>query len=165
MLSSGTALFDWFRSNVDTSTPPPAKIAAQLTAPRLLNTHELLGTYLKSTSQSTAGLSDFELGEPGFEFVLGIHLQGDLGRRILLKWSLVDHATNNPLRGQIYNQTAAEFRPRNNDQEREWPIWVPSPPRRGEFVLRATLVDENEKDRPVDEADSKPFTLAKAPGG
>jgi hypothetical protein len=163
VLSSGTSVYDWFWKIVNPSTPPPGKIDARLTPPKLLNTHQPLGAYLASNNQSTTGLSHFQLAEPGFEFLMGIHLQGDLGRRMLLKWSVIDRATGNPLPGPIYNQNAAEFRPRGPDQARQWPIWVPSPPRRGEFVLRATLVDENEKDRLVDQADSKPFTLKKAP--
>lgn len=163
VVSSGTALFDWFGSKVNPATPPPAKIDSRLTPPTLLSTHEALGSYLATTNQSAAGLSAFELAEPGFEFLIRIHLQGDQGRRLLLRWSVIDSKTGSPLPGSTYNQDAAVLRPRGPDQERQWPIWLPSPPRRGKFVLRATLIDENEMHRPVDETDSKPFTLTKAP--
>jgi hypothetical protein len=94
-------------------------------------------------------------------FLIGIHLQGNLGRNVFLNWSIIDSRTNSPLWDPIYNQTAAKFRPRGPDQVRQWPIWAPSPPRRGKFSLRATLIDE--KHQPLDEAESTPFTLTKAP--
>jgi hypothetical protein len=161
VFSSGTALFDWFGSKVNPVTPPPAKIDARLTPPTLLSTHKPLGEYLRETNQSTTGLSDSELAEQGFVFLIGIHLQGNLGRNVFLNWSIVDNATGNPLQDPIYNQTTARFRPRGPDQSREWPIWVPSPPRRGKFELRATLIDE--RHLPLVEADSKPFALSKGP--
>jgi hypothetical protein len=61
----------------------------------------------------------------------------------------------------MYNQDAAELVARVQDQERQWPIWVPSPPRRGKYVLRAILLDD--KRRPLAEADTKPFTVTKTP--
>ncbi len=78
--------------------------------------------------------------------------------------SHIDARLTSPvLRGlRASNQTAAEFRPRGPDQASEWPVWVPSPPRRGKFAFRATLIDD--KHLPLYEADSKPFTLKKAPG-
>ena len=164
VVSSGIAVFDWFGSKVNPETPPPAKIDSRLTPPTLLSTHEPLGSYLSATKQSTAGLSAFQLAEPGFEFLIRIHLQGDEGRRLLLRWSVIDNKTGNPLPGPTYNQNAAELRPRGPDQARQWPIWVPSPPNRGQFVLRAILIDDNEMHRPVDEADSKSFRVTKAPG-
>jgi hypothetical protein len=162
VLSSGTALFDWFGSKLNPSAPSPAKIDARLTPPTLLDVHKPLGGYLSDTNQSATGLTPFQLAEPGFEFLIRIHLQGNQGRTIRLHWSVIDVSTGNPLPGATYNQDAAAVRARGADQERQWPIWVPSPPSRGRFVLRATLLDE--KRRPLDEADSKPFTVATAPG-
>jgi hypothetical protein len=160
ILSSSTALFDWFGSKVNPVIPPPAHIDARLTS-TVLRGRESLGDYLRETNQSTTGLSNFELAEQGFVFLIGIHPQGDLGRTVLLRWSIIDNATGTALPDPIYNQPASKFRPRGPDKARQWPIWVPSPPTRGRFKLRATLLDE--KHLPLDEADSKPFTLTKAP--
>jgi hypothetical protein len=158
VLSGGTALFDWFGSKVNPVTPPPSHIDARLTTPALRGP-ESLGDYLRETNQSTTGLSDYQLAEQGFVFLIGIHLQGNQGKTLLLKWSILDNATGSPLSDSIFNQPASKFRPRGPDQARQWPIWVPSPPRRGKFKLRATLLDE--KRLPLDEADSKPFTPTK----
>jgi hypothetical protein len=161
VVSSGTALFDWFGSKVNPVTPPPAKIDAGLTPPTLLSTHKPLGDYLSDMNQPTTGLNSSQLAEQGFEFLIRIHLQGDQGRRMLLKWSIIDKATGSPLPDPIYNQDAGVIVSRGPDQARQLPIWVPSPPRRGKFVFRAILVDE--KHLPLVQADSKPFTVTKAP--
>jgi hypothetical protein len=161
VLSSGTSLFDWLDQKVDPIARPPAKIDARLTPPVLVSTHMSLESYLAATNQSATGLSGFQLAEPGFEFLIRVHLQGDQGRRLLLRWSLIDAKTDTPLSGDTYNQDAAMLRPRGPDQARQWPVWVPSPPKRGRYLLRASLVDENEMRRPVDQADSRPFAVAK----
>lgn len=162
VLSSGTALFDWFGKTVSPVTPPPAKIDAQLTPPTLLNSDKPLGDYLSDTNQSTTGLSAHQLAEQGFEFLIGIHLQGEQSKTVYLRWSIIDHATGNPLADPIYNQDAGRVVARGPDQARQWPIWTPSPPRRGEFVLRVILLDGNH--RPLVEADSAPFTVNRVPG-
>ena len=159
VLSSCTALFDWFDSKVSRGATPPSHIDARLTSP-LLRGPESLGDYLREIRQPTTGLSDYQLAEQGFVFLIGIHLQGDVGRTVLLKWSMIDNATGRPLSDPIYNQPAAKFRPRGPDQARQWPTWVPSPPRRGKFRFRATLLDE--KQLPLDETTSKPFTVTRA---
>jgi hypothetical protein len=161
VLSGGTALFDWFGKTVHPVTPPPAKIDARVSRPVLQNKHESLGDYARDINAPTTGLTNYQLAEQGFVFLIRIHLQGNQGRRVLLRWSIIDNATGSPLQDPIYNQDQA-FQPRGPDQERQWPIWVPSPPRRGTFILRATLIDDS--GHPLDQADSKPFTVAKAPG-
>lgn len=161
VLSSSTSLFDWLTAKVDPSTPLPAKIVAQIAPPTLLASSQPLGAYLSDTNQSSQGLDSFQLSEPGYEFLLDIHLQGDQGQHIILRWSLIDAATGNALPRPTYDQDAAELVAQVQDQERQWPIWVPSPPRRGRFVLRTILLDTNR--RPLAEADSKPFTVSKTP--
>jgi hypothetical protein len=161
VVSSGTALFDWFGKKVNPVTPPPAKIDTQLSAPALLSTRKPLGDYLSDTNQPRTGLSSYQLAEQGFEFLIGIRLQGEQGRNLFLKWSIIDYATKTPLADPIYNQDAARVVAQSPDHARQLPIWVPSPPRRGKFVFRAMLLDETR--RPLVQADSKPFTVAKAP--
>jgi hypothetical protein len=161
VLSSSTSLFDWLEATVSPSTPLPAKIDASVAPPALIDANQPLGTYLSDTHQSTAGLDAYQLAEHGYEFLVDIHLQGDRGQHIVLRWSIVDEATGNPLPGPTYNQDAAALVAEVQDQERQWPIWVPSPPRRGRFALRIILLDP--KRLPLAEADSKPFTLTRAP--
>jgi hypothetical protein len=163
VLSGGTALFEWFGKRLNTVTPPPAVINAQLTSPTLINRHESLGAFMSETNQPTTGLTAYQLAEEGFEFLVGIDLQGDQGKRILLNWTIIDSATGSPLTEPIYNQDAAVVRPRGPDQARQLPIWTPSPPRRGTFIFRAILLDETH--RPLYQAESKPFTVSGAPGG
>ena len=78
-----------------------------------------------------------------------------------MKWTIIDSVTDNPLTEPIYNQDAAVLRPRGPDQARQLPIWIPSPPRRGKFVLRVILLDQTH--RPLVQADSKPFMVSGAP--
>lgn len=163
VLSGGTALFEWFGKKVNAVTPPPAVINSQLTSPTLSSRHKPLGAFLSETNQRTTGLTAYQLAEEGFEFLLGIHLQGNQGKSILLKWTVIDSATGSPLTDPIYNQDAAEVRPRGPDQARQLPIWIPSPPRRGEFMLRVNLLDESHQ--PLAQADSKPFMVSEAPSG
>ncbi len=161
VLSSSTSLFDWLKATVSPATPLPAKIDAAVSAPTLIDANKPLEAYLSDTNQSAAGLDRYQLAEQGYEFLVDIHLQGDRAQHIVLRWSIVDEATGNPLPGTTYNQDAADLVARVQDQEREWPIWVPSPPSRGRFALRIILLDSQR--RPLAEADSKPFTLTKAP--
>ena len=161
VLSSTTSLFDWLNAKVSPATPPPAKIDASVTTPMLLSASKPLSGYLSETNQPADGLDAFQLAERGYEFLVGIHLQGNRGQRIILRWSIVNDATGNPLPGPTYNQDAAILRARNQDQARQWPIWTPSPPTRGQFLLRVVLLDD--KRRPLAEADSKPFTQTDAP--
>jgi hypothetical protein len=161
VLSSSTSLFDWLAATVSPATVLPAKIDASVAAPTLIDANQSLGTYLADTNQSKAGLDAYQLAEQGYEFLVDIHLQGDRGQHIVLRWSIVDEMTGNPLPGPTYNQDAAKLVAEVQDQERQWPIWVPSPPTRGRFALRIILLDP--KRLPLAEADSKPFTLTHAP--
>jgi hypothetical protein len=163
VLSSGTALFEWFGKKVNAVTPPPAVINAKLTPPTLVSRHKSLGAFLSDTNQRSTGLTAYQLAEEGYEFLLGIHLQGSQGKRIHLKWTIIDSTTDRSLTDPIYNQQAAEVRPRGPDQARQLPIWIPSPPGRGKFIFRVILLDETHQ--PLVQADSKPFMVSGAPSG
>ncbi len=162
VLSSGTALFDWFGAHVNAVTPPPAVINAQLAPPTLISSHKPLSAFLSDTNQPTAGLTPYELAEEGFEFLVTIRIQGNQGKNILLKWTIIDSATEQPLTDPIYNQEAARLQPRSPDQTRQLPIWAPSPPRRGKFIFRVTLLDQTH--RPLYQTE-KTFMVSTAPGG
>ena len=159
VLASATALFDWFGGKLD--PPASAEIDAQILSVELRSTRQLYGDYLCETTQSTAGLSDFELSEPGYSFAVRVRLKGNEGVRLPLQWTVLRASTGEPLRDPLYSQKGVVFKPRGPDQARTWPLWVPYPERKGTYKLRATLLDP--KGQPQDEKTSKPFTLRRAP--
>jgi hypothetical protein len=162
VLAAATAVFDWFGEKVDPPPPPPpAEIDARVLRVYMRSPSERLVDYLRETNQSTAGLSKFEGAERGYVFNVRVRLQGNQDSRLPLRWSIIDANTGEPLRDPIYNQTATVFQPRGPDHARTWPFWVPYPPRKGRFFLRTTLLDE--KRQPLDEAESKPFAVARTP--
>jgi hypothetical protein len=162
VLAAATSLFDWFGGKVDPpAPPPPAEIDARVLGVDLRSPSQRLVDYLRETNQSTAGLTKFEGAEPGYVFNVRVRLKGNQDARLPLRWSVIDANTGQPLRDPLYTQTATVFNPRGPDQARTWPFWVPYPPRKGKFLLRATLIDE--KRQPLDEAESEPFVLARAP--
>jgi hypothetical protein len=162
VLSSGTALFDWFGNEVNKATPPPAVIGSHLTRPQLISTHKSLKAFLSEINQPNSGLTANELAEEGFEFRVGVHIQGEQGKSSFLTWTVIDSATGNPLPESIYHQEAGRFEPRNQDQFRQVPVWVPSPPKRGKFMFRVTLLDHNRL--PQDQTEV-PFTVSTTPAG
>jgi TIR domain len=145
----------------DAPSPPPAKIDARVVRVELRSRRERLVDYLKETNQSTAGLSKFQGAERGYVFNARVRLQGKPGIQLPLRWSIIDANTGQPLRDPLYTQTATIFVPSGPNHARTWPFWVPYPPRKGTYRLRATLIDE--KRQPLDEAQSEAFTLARAP--
>jgi hypothetical protein len=159
VLASVTSLFDWVGGKVD--PPPPAEIDANIVGVTLRSASQELGDYLLETHQSTAGLSRFELAEPGYSFGVRVRLKGNKGVRLPLRWAVVRAKTGVPLRDPLYQQEGVVFKPRGPDQARTWPLWVPYPERKGTYRLRTTLVDP--KGEPQDEAMSEPFTLKRAP--
>lgn len=158
VLASATALFDWFGGKV--KPPPPAELDAHIVGVTLRSTGQELGDYLRETKQSTAGLSRFELTEPGYGFAVRVRLKGNQGVRLPLRWAVVHAKTGMPLRDPLYHQEGVVFKPRGPDQARTWPLWVPYPERKGTYRLRTTLLDP--KGEPQDEATSKPFKATRA---
>ena len=160
LLGLGYALLTGGTQNPPPS-PPPANIDARVVRVELRSPRERLVDYLTETSQSTAGLSDYELNEEGYVFTVRLRAKGREGQKLGLRWSLVDVETSKRLRGPIYNQPPAWFKPSGPNQARTWPIWVPHPPWKGKFVLRADLIDG--KRQPLDQAESEPFGVARTP--
>ena len=74
---------------------------------------------------------------------------------------MIDASTGEPLRDPLYTQTATIFKPSGPNHAEAGRSGVPYPPRKGRYRVRATLIDE--KRQPLDEAESEPFTLARAP--
>jgi hypothetical protein len=153
VLAGATSLFDWFERRA--SPPPAPEVDARIVSVDLRSTGERLGDYLRAGKQSTAGLTRYELNEEGYTFAVRFRLMGNQDRVIPFRWSLLDAPRKQRLRDPIYNQSPVDFKPRDQNQAREWVTWVPYPPRSGTFVLRASLVDDEQL--PLAQADSKPF--------
>jgi hypothetical protein len=161
-MSGGLALGQWLSARVDPPPPPPpADIDARITRVRLRSPSEALLDYLRETHQPTAGLSAEEGAEEGYVFAARVSLRGNQGRRLPLRWSVINERSGQRLRGPTYNQTAVVFVPRGPRQSRTWLVWVPLPAEKGTYRLRVTLVDERRQ--PLDEKDSAPFRLTRGP--
>jgi hypothetical protein len=153
VLAGGTTLFDWFERQ--TSPPPTPEVDARIVTVEQRSSGERLGDYLRDTNQPTAGLSRYELDEEGYTFAVRFRLIGNQDRVIPFKWSMLAAPGKRRLRDPLYNQSPVDFKPRDQNQAREWVTWVPYPPRNGRFLLRASLVDD--KQLPLAQADSEPF--------
>jgi hypothetical protein len=158
LLVSATSLIDWLGGKLDDPEPaPPGRIDPEIERLRLSAGQESLGGYLAATAQSQRGLSAQERRELGYVFVVHVRLRGGTGERFPLRWAVYEADPPQRLRDPLYNQTGAVFVPRGPDHATDWRLWVPTPPRPGDYFLRATLL--NERRRPVSELDSGPFTV------
>jgi hypothetical protein len=158
-----TNLIDWISETLDDPAPrPPPAIDARLVSLSLRDRATSLDEYLRSTAQSTKGLTNAELRELGYVFSLRVRLKGGTEREFPLLWTLHRARNGERLRGPLYNQPASvTFVPRAQDHARTWPIWIPYPPRPGSYFVRATLTDAARQ--PVDERDSERFTVPGVP--
>ena len=163
LLATLTSLIDWSKKTLDEpDRPTPARIDPRITSVALRDRETPLASYLRSTRQSTRGLTRAELREPGLVFSIRVRLRGGVEESFPLVWTLHREPSGSPLTGSIYNQPASvTFTPRARDQSRTWPIWVPYPPRPGSFSLRATLTDQREQ--PVHDLESRPFRVDQVP--
>jgi hypothetical protein len=84
VMASASNLLDWVGGKVD--PPPPAEIDANVVGVTLRSANQELGDHLRETHQSTAGLSRFELAEPGYSFGVRVRLKGNQGVRLSLRW-------------------------------------------------------------------------------
>jgi hypothetical protein len=156
LVVAGTTLFDWFGKKVDPPPPPPPQeVDARVLWVRFRNAGERLVDYLRDTDQRTDGLSTYEAAERGYVFLARLRLEGNLGKRVVVHWSVLDDRTARRLPSATYNQDSTALEPRGVRQTSTWPIWVPYPERKGRYRLRVTLV--NERRQPIDERDSAPF--------
>jgi hypothetical protein len=106
--------------------------------------------------ESSDDLSDKQLAQVGRVFKVTIRIQGEQGQRFGLNWFVVDDATGSRLPGRSFNQTPAVFKPRNQDQERGYPVWIPPlPPGR----YRATFVLTDADGQQQDDDETAPFTV------
>jgi hypothetical protein len=143
-LTQTMSLVDWVGGKL--SDPPAATVA-----PRIVGVERQsplsLRDYLSDTHEPLAGYTHAQLQQTGFVFALTMRIQGERGSRFSLRWFIVDVDRGTRLRGPSFNQVPAIFKPRNQDQLRTHPVWIPTPPRRGRYEVTFALV--NAKGEPV----------------
>jgi hypothetical protein len=154
-----TSLFDFVERKADTDEPPPSRIDARIGDVRLTTTMEPYGRYLNDTNQSFRGLTSAERREPGLVLAARVALEGSQGDRFTLRTTVFDADRLRRVPGYVFEQ--ARLVPSGPSHATEWPFWIPYPPRRGEYFVRATILDE--RSRPVSEEDSPPFPVEEVP--
>jgi hypothetical protein len=158
-LTQATSVVDWVDGKF--SDPPPADTVA----PRILaverQSPSSLGDYLNEVAEPTKGYTVNQLNQDGLVFDVKMHIQGEQGNRFTLRWFIVDVDRGVRLRGASFNQKPAIFRPRNQNQVREYPVWVPRPPRAGRYQITFALA--NDKGEPVDRHNSDAFRVNSRP--
>ena len=152
-----TSLIDFVDRQVE--SPPPAEIEARISDVHLNTVREPYGGYLRSTNQSFPGLTQQERREPGLVFAAAVRFKGSQDEDFVLRASVFDAHSGRPVPGYSFNQS--RFTPSGPNHAREWPFWLPYPPRPGVFFVRATLLDP--KKQPVDEQDSERFRVERVP--
>jgi hypothetical protein len=154
VLTQATSFIDWVG---DKLRGPPAEIVA----PRILSVERQsplsLRDYLNDVGKPLTAYARDELDQTGVVFALTLHIQGEQGSRFGLRWFIVDIDRGDRLRGPSFNQQPAIFEPRNQNQTRTYPVWIPTPPQAGEYEVTFSLV--NAKRQPVAQKLSDPFRV------
>lgn len=139
---------------------PPATISTRIEDARLQPTRQSLGDFLREQGLPTEGLPRAELQEQGLIFLVSVHLQGNLGQTLRLRWRLYgEHGS--ALAGRQYDQILGKYEPAGQDHDRRAPFWLPYPPRPGRYHSRFTLIDG--KGKPSDDLTSEPFVIKRVP--
>jgi hypothetical protein len=160
-LTQATSIIDWVEGKFSDDPPP----AADTIDPRILGVEQQspssLGDHLDEVAEPSTGYSVDELNQDGLVFEVRMHIQGEQGNLFTLRWFIVDVDNGIRLRGESFNQKPAIFRPRNQNQRREYPVWVPRPPQAGTYQITFTLA--NAKGEPEDRHRSDPFRISSRP--
>jgi hypothetical protein len=158
-LTQAMSLVDWVGGKL--SDPPAATVA-----PRIVGVERQsplsLRDYLSDTHEPLAGYTRAQLQQAGFVFALTMRIQGERGSRFSLRWFIVDVDRATRLRGPSFNQVPAIFKPRNQDQLRTYPVWIPTPPRAGRYEVTFALVNANGE--PVAQKLTSPFRVHRPRG-
>ena len=145
-LTQATSLVDWLGDKLHRApagTIDPRIVSVERQSPLSLR------DYLRGVNEQPAKtITDEQLDAKGLVFGVTMRIQGEQGSRFGLRWFIVD-SHENRLRGPSFNQVPAIFRPRNDNQRREYPVWIPRPPDPGTYTVTFDLV--NAKHEPVDQ--------------
>ena len=160
VLVSLTALFDWVGGKVvDPPTRPPKTIDARIEEAELQVRNERLIDYMRDINLDVSELTPMEEQEKGLRFAVRVRLRGSEGVTIPLLWQMYER-TGARLGEPIYQQSPLDFTPENQDHARTVPLWLPYPPKAGQYVVRFSLLDS--KRQPLDEA-TVAFSVRKVP--
>jgi hypothetical protein len=160
LLTQVTSLVDWVGKRFGDESPkaeaakPPAVVDAAIVKvePR---GQSRLRDYQPLAGESPKGFSDKELDQKGRVYSARLRIRGGQGQRFGLNWFVVD-ANDTRLRGPYFNQKPATFVPRNQDQSRDYPVWIPPLPR---GVYRVTFVLTDDHGQQVGDNRSGPFRV------
>jgi hypothetical protein len=158
-LTQAASLVDWVSGKL--SDPPAATVAPRIVAVERQSSLSLRD-YLDDTHQPLTGYTHAQLTQTGFVFAITMHIQGERGSRFGLRWFIVDANRGARLRGPSFNQVPAIFKPRNQDQLRTYPVWIPTPPRPGRYEVTFALV--NAKGEPVAQKRTSRLRVSRARG-
>lgn len=158
-LTQAMSLIDWISERL--SDAPPKIVAPRIVAVERQSPLSFRD-YLNHVHEPLTGHTDAELNQTGFVFALTMHIQGERGSRFGLRWFIVDVDRGTRLRGPSFNQEPAIFEPRNQNQVRAYPVWIPTPPRAGRYEVTFTLV--NAKGEPVAQKLTSPFKVGRSRG-
>lgn len=154
VLSRATSVIDWVGDRLGDA---PAAVVA----PRIISVERQsplsLGDYLTDVAEPRTGYSRDELAQKGYVYALTMQIQGEQGSRFALRWFIVDVDREARLRGPSFNQRPAIFEPRNQNQLRTCPVWIPRPPHAGRYEVTLSLA--NARGEPVAQKVSAPFRV------
>lgn len=120
-----------------------------------------LGDYLRSEGQKTDAYSPAALRSFGNQFTVKTGIKDYEGIRLLLRWTMFDEKSGSTLAPKLYvNQRGKTLRATGPDQTGSAVVWVPLPPRSGQFFVRFQLVDD--KGTILDTENAKPFAVTTA---
>ena len=134
------------------STPQARKAAlSSLTLDRNVN----FGQYLDRIESPRAPYNAKLLARRGIYLEFDIAVTGFRGKRLPLRWILLDERSNN----LVDQAEALRIHPRAEDDAGTWFTWVPIPKSGHVYVVRLQLYDDQTPARPLARLDSKPFRL------
>jgi hypothetical protein len=145
---------------VDPDYEPPffsgASSEIRFGEPEVVRGHTRLDSYLRSTHQSTGGLSARELRAEGFVLRGRLELLGHPGKRLVPDWSLRALGQKAAVPVVTY-PSEARIRPRAEHEFRMVAVWVQLPPRSGKYVVGFKL--RSPGGTVLAEASTRPFPV------
>jgi hypothetical protein len=116
--------------------PPPAHTAVHLSRVSF-DRGVTFAQYLARADQPAGGLDRQSLRRRGALLTLHFDIIGYEGKRLPLRWHLLE------LRGgrQLGEQRAITITGTSAEDEGDWPVWVPAPPRPGRYAIDVELLN------------------------
>lgn len=125
--------------------PPPSAFGATLFDPKIETEVELGAYYGRIGQQAPASLSAEDLSQPGVIVSFTIVLEGYAGQECRLRWSALDATTSRRVAETwLVDQPgwpSGVFLPVAARDQGSGEVFVPNPPRAGDYVVRLELFD------------------------